>query len=99
MARNKKELLKNINIRPATIIEMEIKINRNKTKAMVIGENTKVINVNINVDRERTEQNKYFQYLATIIDGSRTQEADIKKNYSCTLKINIMKVVILRDIS
>lgn len=87
LAGNANELQHNINIWQITMTEMGMKINQNKTKVMVIGENAEDININVNMNEERIEQVKYFQYLGTIIDRSGTQEADINNRIEKTQKL------------
>lgn len=73
IVKNEKELQGNIKVQNTAVIDMRMKINKNKNN----GDWGKETKINIRINTETLEQVKHYQYLGTIIDENGTQDADI----------------------
>lgn len=85
IARNEKDLEENLHIWNTTLHESGMKMNRNKTKVMAIGEEP--IDMEIKIEGTKLEQVNTFQYLGVTIDDNGTQETDINKRIEKTLRL------------
>ncbi|KAI4465121.1 geranylgeranyl pyrophosphate synthase [Holotrichia oblita] len=84
-AKNERDLQTNLSIWNTAINDNGMRINKSKTKVMMIGEN--IERMNIEIDKEKIEQVDHFQYLGVIIDETGTNEADINSRIQKTNKL------------
>lgn len=82
---SEKDLQKNLEVWNEILIEYKMKINKNKTKVMTIGEERQQININI--DNENIEQVTNFNYLGITIENDGSQELEINERIEKTLKL------------
>ena len=85
MAKNEKDLQQNINTWNTVLEEYGMKINKDKTKVMMIGEEQEELNIDI--EKTKIEQVKTFQYLGVTIDEKGKQDVEINSRIEKTLKM------------
>lgn len=85
MTENEKDLQRNLEIWNTTLEEYGMRINKNKTKVMVIGNEKKVMNIQI--DGVAIEQVETVKYLGVEIQENGKQEIEINNRVEKTLKL------------
>lgn len=82
---NEKHLQKNLDIWNTTLNRNGMKMNKNKTKVMIIGNNAE--EMKIQIESSNIEQVKTFKYLGIEIEENGNQEAEINNRIEKTLKL------------
>lgn len=85
IAEDERELQENLEIWNTVLEENGMKINKKKTKVMVIGEDS--VEMKVRIDGIRLEQVRVFPYLGVALDEKGTQEVEIRDRVDKTLRL------------